>query len=314
MPRRSSVELEPDFLGDDLTAGEDGHVGQHRLAALAEARSLDGDGAEGATDLVHDERGKSLAIDVLGDDQKGLARLHDLLEHGKHVLHRRDLRVHEEDVRVVEHCFLTLKVRNEVLGQVALVELHALDEVEIHTEGVGLFNRDNAVLADLVDGIGDDATNGGVSGGDAGDLSDLGLVVDLLGLRADALHSSGDSLLDAALEAQRAGAGSNVAQTFTHEGLGEHGGGGGSITSDVVGLGGHLLDELGTHVLEGIFEFDLTGDGYAVVGDGGSTELLVEHHVATLRAERDLDSIGERVDARLEGAASVLVKLENLGH
>jgi hypothetical protein len=81
------VELESDFLGDDSATGEDGHVGEHCLAALSEARGLDGDGAERAADLVHDERGKSLAVDVLGDDQQRLARLHDLLEHGKHVLH-----------------------------------------------------------------------------------------------------------------------------------------------------------------------------------------------------------------------------------
>ena len=36
------LELEADLLGDDLAAGEDGHVLQHRLAALAEAGGLHG--------------------------------------------------------------------------------------------------------------------------------------------------------------------------------------------------------------------------------------------------------------------------------
>src|SRR5699024_6517989 len=48
------LELEADGLGDDLTTGEDGHVLQHRLAAVAEARGLDGHGLEGAADLVDD--------------------------------------------------------------------------------------------------------------------------------------------------------------------------------------------------------------------------------------------------------------------
>ena len=36
------LELEADFLADDLAAGEDRDVLQHRLAAIAEARRLDG--------------------------------------------------------------------------------------------------------------------------------------------------------------------------------------------------------------------------------------------------------------------------------
>jgi hypothetical protein len=51
--------LRPDLLGDDLTAGEDGHVLQHRLAAVAEPGRLDRDDREGAADLVDDERGEA---------------------------------------------------------------------------------------------------------------------------------------------------------------------------------------------------------------------------------------------------------------
>src|SRR4051812_22891412 len=50
-----AVELEADLLGDDLAAGEDRHVLQHRLAAVTEARRLHGHGGEGAADLVDDE-------------------------------------------------------------------------------------------------------------------------------------------------------------------------------------------------------------------------------------------------------------------
>ena len=101
-----------------------------------------------------------------------------------------------------------------------------------------------------------------------------------------------------------AGAGGHVAQALADQRLGQHGGGGGAVTGDVVGLGGHLLHELGAHVLEGVVELDLTGDRHAVVGDGGGAELLVEHHVAALGAERDLDRVGELVDAGLEGSGA----------
>ena len=71
---RGAVELEADLLGDDLAAGEGGHVLQHRLAALAEAGGLDGDRVERAADLVDDEGGEGLALDVLGDDQQRACR------------------------------------------------------------------------------------------------------------------------------------------------------------------------------------------------------------------------------------------------
>jgi hypothetical protein len=67
------VELEADLLGDDLAAGEDRDVLQHGLAAVAEAGRLDGGRLEGAADLVDDQRGQGLALDVLGDDRQRTA-------------------------------------------------------------------------------------------------------------------------------------------------------------------------------------------------------------------------------------------------
>src|SRR3712207_7252769 len=49
------VELEADLGGDDLAAGEHGHVLQHRLAAVAEARRLDGGDLERLADAVDDQ-------------------------------------------------------------------------------------------------------------------------------------------------------------------------------------------------------------------------------------------------------------------
>ena len=50
-----------------------------------------------------------------------------------------------------------------------------------------------------------------------------------------------------------------------------------------------------------VVQFDLFGDGHAVVGDQRSAELLVQHDVAALGAEGDLNSIGELVDAAQRG-------------
>src|SRR6185437_10643524 len=80
---RRVLELEAHLLGDDLAAGEDADVLEHPLAAVTEARRLDGDGGEGAAELVDDDRRERLALDVLGHDEQRAAVLDDLLEHGQ---------------------------------------------------------------------------------------------------------------------------------------------------------------------------------------------------------------------------------------
>jgi hypothetical protein len=67
---REVLELEAEVLGDRLAAGEDRDVLEHRLAAIAEARGLDGGDLERAAELVDDEGRERLAVDVLGDDQE----------------------------------------------------------------------------------------------------------------------------------------------------------------------------------------------------------------------------------------------------
>ncbi len=97
------LELAPDLLADDGATGEDGDVAQHLLAPVAEARGLDREHVDDAAQLVHDERGERLAIDVLGHDEQVLAaRGDDLLERRDHVRDGADLLVRDEDVGLVE--------------------------------------------------------------------------------------------------------------------------------------------------------------------------------------------------------------------
>src|SRR3954447_11536485 len=199
------LELEAHLLGDDLASAEDGDVLEHPLAAVTEARRLDGGGVQRATQLVHHESCKGLALDVLGDDQQRLARLHDLLDDREHVPDRADLLVGDEDVRVLEGRLHALLVGHEVRRDVALVELHALRELEVHPEGLALLDVHDAVLADLLDRVGDHVADLIVTGRDGRDARDLILARDLLGLRADVLHHLIDGLLDAALQAERVG-------------------------------------------------------------------------------------------------------------
>src|SRR5215831_16655880 len=85
-----------------------------------------------------------------------------------------------------------------------------------------------------------------------------------------------------------------------------------SVDCNVVRRRRDLAHELCALVLERILDVDLAGDRDAVVGDRRRTELLVEHDVAALRAERHLDRVGKDVHATLERAPRVLVELQLL--
>ena len=179
----------------------------------------------------------------------GLLCLDDLLEQRQQLGQRADLAVDDEDVGVLEHRLHALGVGDEVRADVALVELHALGELELEAGGLALLDRDDAVLADLVDRLGDELADQGVLGGDGGDRGDLVVGLHLGGGGEQRLVDGLDGRVDADLEAHRVGAGGDGAQALVDHGLAEHGRGGGAVTRDVVGLGGDLLGELRTHVL-----------------------------------------------------------------
>jgi len=229
-------------------------------------------------------------------------------------LDRADLALVKQDVRLVEDGFLALLISYEVGRKESLVELHALDKVEIHAKGVRLFDRDNAILADLVDGISDRVAHALVCSRDRSDLGNFFLAAHLFGLLSDGLDRCSNCSFDAPLETHWVCASGHVAEALLDKRLGEHGCGGGSVASDVVGLGSDLFDELSAHVLERIFELNLASDGHTIVRDRRSTELLVENNVATLWAEGHLDGVSKLVNACFEATTSCVVELENLGH
>ena len=127
-------------------------------------------------------------------------------------------------------------------------------------------------------------------------------------------NSGGDGLLHAALDVHGVGTGGNVLHALGDKSLGQNGGGGGAVTSCIVGLGGDFANELSAHVLELILQFDLLGDGNAIVGDERAAELLAQHHVAALGAQGDLNGIGQLVDACAKCFTGVLALFDLFSH
>ena len=68
------------------------------------------------------------------------------------------------------------------------------------------------------------------------------------------------------------------------------------------------LHELRAHVLVGVVELDLLGDGDAVLGDDGRAVLLLQDDVAALGTERHLDRVGDGVDAPLQRAPGFAIE------
>src|SRR6202165_2060537 len=106
----------------------------------------------------------------------------------------------------------------------------------------------------------------------------------------------------------------DVAQALANERLGQHGGGGGAVAGDIVGLLGDFLDQLSADLLVGVLQLDLLGDGNAVVGDRGGAPLLFQDDVAALGAQRHLYRVREGVEAPLEAATGLFVVRNYLGH
>ena len=74
------LKLEAQFFGNDLAAGQNCNVLQHRLAAVAKTGRLDRAAFQDAAQMIDDQGRQRLAFDVFCDDQQGLPAFGDLFE------------------------------------------------------------------------------------------------------------------------------------------------------------------------------------------------------------------------------------------
>ena len=312
---RDGLELDADILADELTARKDGDILEDGLAAVAEAGSLDGADLERAAELVDDEGRESLALDILGDDHEGTAGLGDALEERKHILEVGDLLLEKEDEGILELALHAIGSGDEVRREVALVELHTLDDVESRLERLGLFDRDRAVLADLIHRVGNHLADFNIAvGGNRGDLSDLVGRLHLLGELGDRLGNGGGSLVDTVLKGHSVRAGGEVLKTLAVNSLGEERSRRRAVTRDIIRLGGDFLNHLSAHILEGIGKLDFLGYGNAVLGDLGRAELLVDDDVTAGRTESRSYGARKLLDTGENLLTSFCIKFNLLSH
>jgi hypothetical protein len=203
----------------------------------------------------------------------------------------------DENVRVLEFHAHFLGVGHEVRRDVAAVEPHALDHLKFGRKRLGLLDRDHPVVADFLHGVREKASDLGIAiRRDGGDLRNLLVVREFLGILLEVVDDRIDGEIDAALQVHRVHVGRYGFGALLDDRGGEYGGGRGAVTRLVRGLRCDLAHHLGAHVLELVLELDLLGDGDAVLGDAWRAEALVEYHIAALRAERNPHGIVEDVD------------------
>src|SRR5665647_2429295 len=91
------------------------------------------------------------------------ARLHHGFQHRQHRLQAGQLLFVEEDVGIFHLGHHLLGVGDEVGRDVAAIELHAFDDLDLGFHRLGFFDRDDAFVADLLHRLGDHAADGGVA-------------------------------------------------------------------------------------------------------------------------------------------------------
>ena len=234
---RDVLQLDAEIFRDRLAAGQDRDVLQHGLAAIAEARRLDGGDLEAAAQAVDDQGGERFAFDVFGDDDQRLAGLHHGFEQRQQFVQRGELLFVDEDVGIVHLNAHLVGVGDEVGRDVAAVELHALDDVEFGLERLGFLDRDDALVADLLHGVGEELADFGIAvGGDGADLGDFLVRGDLLGVLDEVGDHGFHRQVDTALQVHRVNAGGDRLGAFPNDRGGENRGGGGAVAGRIADL------------------------------------------------------------------------------
>lgn len=196
-----------------------------------------------------------------------------------------------------------------------VVELDSVHHVHVQTQAVALLGGDHPSLADPFDGGGDGlADRVVVAGRQGGDPQQIAAAAHRDRMFGECLQHHRDRLLDPAPQTHRVRTGVHRAQALPDHRLRKHGGGGGAVADDPVGLHGDFLDQLGAHVGERVRQLDLPGDRDAVVGDGRWTGQLLQHRISALRTQCHLDGVGERVDAQFQTRPRVVVVPQLLCH
>ena len=214
-----------------------------------------------------------------------------------------------------KHAFHRFGAGHKVGRQIAAIELHAFDPLDLGLHALAFLDRHHSVLADSVHRIRDQFPDLWiVIARNRGDLGHLlaALDLDALGLEVgrDIVHG----LFDAGFQINRIDSRDHRAQSLGENGVGQHRGRRRAIAGHVVRLRGHLAHHAGAHVLVRVFQFDFLGYRDPVFGDHRGAEALIQNHVMAGRAQRRADYLREFGNASLNRFPGLLIERNHLRH
>ena len=164
------VESDTNFLGNVRGASSNGDVLQIRLPAITETRCLDGNNVQNTAHLVHNERRKGLAGNILSNNENRLLSLDKLLEKRNDLVHIVNLGISNKDAGRLHLGDLTLLILHKVGGNVAAVDGEALGEFNLVNKGLTLLNNGGTSVSNLIGGLGDNAAHLHGTRGDGGNI------------------------------------------------------------------------------------------------------------------------------------------------
>ena len=200
-----------------------------------------------------------------------------MLQKGQQLLNGGDFLVGDENIGVVQHGFHFFHVGRHVRRAVAAVELHAFDDIQLRFHGLAFLDGDNSVVSYLFHSGADQLAYDGVARGNACHLSDAFFIGNGLADFPELFDADVDGLVDTSFEDNGICARSHVFAAFFDYCLRQNNCGCGAVAGNVVGFGGHFLDDLRAHVFKRVVQLDLLRNGHAVIGNQRSAELLVQH-------------------------------------
>lgn len=180
---------------------------------------------------------------------------------------------------------MALLIRNKIRTNETAVELHAFNKLDFVLQGLAVLDSDGSVFAHAFHQLSQKFAHFLVAvGGNGANIGDLLLAFDGLGTRLEVLDHTVHGEVDTAAEIHWVHTGSYTFAAFTVDGTGQNGGCGSSVTSDIVGLAGDLLDERGANIFETVRKLDGFGHSDTVLGNFRCAEGLVDHDVAAFGA------------------------------
>ena len=303
-------QRQADFFGNHGTAGQDGDILQHGFAAVAEARSFNGNGFQDAADVVHHQSRQGFAFYVFSDNQERTAGFCHLFQNRQQVADVADFFVEQQYKRIVQRGDLFFRVVDEVRRQVAAVELHTFNHVQLVFQRFAVFNGNHAFFTDFFHRFGDNCADLFVRvGGNRADLGDFFRSIARFGDVFQLVNQSGNSFVDTAFQVGRVHAGGHVFHAFGNDGLCQYGCSSGTVAGNVVGFGRNFFHHLRAHVFEFVFQFDFFCNRHTVFSDVRAAESAVEYHVAAFRAQSYAYGVCQYIDAVYHFLANFIAEL-----